>query len=130
MIEDKQQALAFLHNKDNEAHGKHRWHNHTTFKAWIDEMLDEIFTQTQDVNVEQDTQMLKKKFGLKAMQELGAMCIGTTIGIDTVAGFVKYRNEIKKPLKTARPLKQYINELKYNKYFKIIICYIININSW
>ena len=61
--------------------------------------------------VEQDAQIIAKKFGAKIVQELGAMCIGTTVGVDMVADFIKYRNEIKKPLKTARPLKQYVKEL-------------------
>lgn len=107
MIKNKQQALAFLHNKNNETLGKHRWHNHATFKTWIDEMLDEIFIEQK----EDSANILQKKFGIKTAQALGLLCLGTAIEIDTLADFVKYRNEIKKPLKTSRPLKQYIGEL-------------------
>jgi hypothetical protein len=66
---------------------------------------------TQDAKIDADHKMLEKKFGIKTMQDFAQMCIGTVIGIDTLADFVKYRNEIKKPLKTARPLKAYAQEL-------------------
>ena len=104
MIKTKKQALDFLNEKDMQTQGRHLWHHHNTFQQWVCEMLDEIF-------IEQDENILEKKFGKKAMQEIDEMCIGSTIGNKTIAGFVKYRNEIKKPIKTARPLKQFINEM-------------------
>lgn len=66
---------------------------------------------TQDAKIDADHKMLEKKFGIKTMQDFAQMCIGTVVGIDTLADFVKYRNEIKKPLKTSRPLKAYAQEL-------------------
>lgn len=66
---------------------------------------------TQDEKIDADHKMLEKKFGIKVMQDFAQMCIGTVVGIDTLADFVKYRNEIKKPLKTSRPLKAFAQEL-------------------
>lgn len=66
---------------------------------------------TQDEKIDADVKMLEKKFGVKVMQEMEKICIGTVVGIDTLSDFVKYRNEIKKPLKTARPLKAYAQEI-------------------
>lgn len=52
-----------------------------------------------------------KKFGVKATQELKELCIKLELGFSLCVDFVKYRNEIKKPVKTTRPIKMYINEL-------------------
>lgn len=81
--------------------------------AEIESLYEHIFGTgaTQDAKIDADHKMLEKKFGVKIMQEFAQMCIGTIVGIDTLADFVKYRNEIKKPLKTARPLKAYAQEL-------------------
>ena len=81
--------------------------------AEIAQLYEHIFgTGTvQDAKIDTDVKMLEKKFGIKAMQEMAQLCFGTGIGIDTLADFVKYRNEIKKPLKTSRPLKAYAQEL-------------------
>lgn len=65
----------------------------------------------EDLQIDKDVKMLNKKFGVKAMEEIAKMCIGNQIGIDDVADFVNYRNKIKKPLKTERPLKMFIQEL-------------------
>jgi hypothetical protein len=71
-----------------------------------------LTSETQeDVEIDKDVKMLNKKFGVKAMEEIAKMCIGNQIGIDDVADFVNYRNKIKKPLKTERPLKIFIQEL-------------------
>jgi len=66
---------------------------------------------SEENGIDKDVEMLNKKFGIKAMSEIAQKCIGTGIGIDDVANFVKYRNKIKKPLKTERPLKMFIDEL-------------------
>jgi hypothetical protein len=71
-----------------------------------------LASETQeDLQIDKDVKMLNKKFGVKAMEEIAKMCIGNQIGIDDVADFVNYRNKIKKPLKTERPLKMFIQEL-------------------
>lgn len=75
------------------------------------EKLHKDMVEAQDAQIDADAKMLEKKFGTKTMQELAQVCFGTGIGIDTLADFVKYRNEIKKPLKTARPLKAFAQEL-------------------
>lgn len=81
--------------------------------AEIVQLYEHIFgTGTaQDAKIDADAKMLEKKFGVKTMQEMCAICIGTGVGIDTLADFVKYRNEIKKPIRTARPLKAFAQEL-------------------
>lgn len=81
--------------------------------AEIESLYEHIFGTgaTQDAKIDADHKMLEKKFGVKVMQEFAQMCIGAVVGIDTLADFVKYRNEIKKPIKTARPLKAYAQEL-------------------
>lgn len=53
----------------------------------------------------------KTKFGVKATQELKDLCNKLELGFSLCVDFVKYRNEIKKPVKTTRPIKLYINEL-------------------
>lgn len=71
-----------------------------------------LASETQeDLQIDKDVKMLNKKFGVKVMEEITKMCIGNQIGIDDVADFVNYRNKIKKPLKTERPLKMFIQEL-------------------
>lgn len=75
------------------------------------EKLAIINEKEKDAQVDASVKLLENKFGKKSIQELGAVCIGTGIGIDTLADFVKYRNEIKKPLKTSRPLKAFAQEL-------------------
>ena len=71
-----------------------------------------LASETQeDLQIDKDVKMLNKKFGIKAMEEIAKMCIGNKIGINDVADFVNYRNKIKKPLKTERPLKMFIQEL-------------------
>lgn len=71
-----------------------------------------LASETQeDLQIDKDVKMLNKKFGVKAMEEIAKMCIGNQIGIDDVSDFVNYRNKIKKPLKTERPLKMFIQEL-------------------
>lgn len=113
MIKNKQDAIDFLQKKEIETMGKHQWAHHLTFQMWVGEMLDEIFEQeTQDNEIEKDMLFLNKKFTYKAMAEIAEMCVGSNIGIDEIADFVRYRAEIKKPLKTTRPLKLFINELK------------------
>lgn len=109
MIASKQQALNFLSKKNDEANGRHMWHQHNTFKTWVDEMLDEIFGK-EDTNDEAGEKLIKQ-FGKKAMQELNEICFCSTVGQKTLAGFVRYRREIKKPLKTIRPLKQFAQEM-------------------
>ena len=81
--------------------------------AEIESLYEHIFGTgaTKDAKIDADHKMLEKKFGIKVMQDFAQMCIGTVVGIDTLADFVKYRNEIKKPIKTARPLKAYAQEL-------------------
>ena len=54
---------------------------------------------------------LKQKFTDREINRIGAECIGTSISIDLVARYVKYRIEIKKPIKTTRPLKAFIKKL-------------------
>lgn len=70
-----------------------------------------INQEAQDEKIEEDVLFLNKKFTQKKMAEIAEMCVGAKIGIDTVADFVRYRTEIKKPLKTTRPLKLFVNEL-------------------
>ena len=65
----------------------------------------------EDLQMDKNVKMLNKKFGIEAMEEIAKMCMGNKIGIDDVADFVNYRNKIKKPLKTERPLKIFIQEL-------------------
>jgi hypothetical protein len=108
MITSKQQALNFLSKKNNETNSRHQWHQHETFKSWVDEMLDEIFGAD---NAEIDTKIIAQKFGVKAIDELNEIMVGSKAGLKTLAGFIKYRNEIKKPIKTSRPLKQFAQEL-------------------
>jgi hypothetical protein len=74
--------------------------------------IAKLASETQeDLQIDKDVKMLNKKFGIKAMEEIAKMCMGNKIGIDDVADFVNYRNKIKKPLKTERPLKIFIQEL-------------------
>lgn len=74
--------------------------------------IAKLASETQeDLQIDKDVKMLNKKFGVKAMEEIAKMCMGNKIGIDDVADFVNYRNKIKKPLKTERPLKIFIQEL-------------------
>ena len=54
---------------------------------------------------------LKQKFTDRDISRIGAECIRTGISIDLVARYVKYRIEIKKPIKTTRPLKSFIQKL-------------------
>ena len=54
---------------------------------------------------------LKQKFRDREISKIGAECIRTGISIDLVARYVKYRIEIKKPIKTTRPLKSFIQKL-------------------
>ena len=61
--------------------------------------------------VDEDVKFLNKKFGVEKMNEIAKICFGTGIAIEDVASFVRYRIEIKKPLKTERPLKIFIQEL-------------------
>lgn len=75
------------------------------------EKLELINEKEKDAQVDAGVKLLENKFGKKAMQDLAQLCIGKNVGIDTLADFVKYRNEIKKPLKTARPLKAFAQEL-------------------
>lgn len=49
----------------------------------------------------------KTKFGVKATQELKDLCNKLELGFSLCVDFVKYRNEIKKPVKTTRPIKLY-----------------------
>ena len=81
------------------------------FKCKIAELqwvIDQFGIETV---IEKDADFLTKKFGVVAMREIGVECIGTHIGIETVAQYVRYRAEIKKPLKTTRPLKAFIRKL-------------------
>lgn len=74
--------------------------------------IAKLASETQeDLQIDKDVKMLNKKFGVKVMEEIEKMCMGNKIGIDDVADFVNYRNKIKKPLKTERPLKIFIQEL-------------------
>lgn len=67
--------------------------------------------KTEIENKSKDVEFLNKKFGITKMQDIAKMCLGSGIGIEDVASFVRYRAEIKKPLKTERPLKIFIQEL-------------------
>lgn len=67
--------------------------------------------KTEIENKSKDVEFLNKKFGITKMQDIAKMCFGTGIAIEDVASFVRYRIEIKKPLKTERPLKIFIQEL-------------------
>lgn len=79
----------------------------------IDKIIENLkVEETQDEGIEKDVLFLNKKFTQKAMKEISLLCIGSTISIEDVANFVKHRIKIKKPLKTERPLKLFINELK------------------
>lgn len=74
--------------------------------------IAKLTSETQeDLQIDKNVKMLNKKFGIEAMEEIAKMCMGNKIGIDDVADFVNYRNKIKKPLKTERPLKIFIQEL-------------------
>lgn len=75
------------------------------------EKLHKDMVEAQDAQIDADAKMLEKKFSVKVMQEMAQLCFGTGVGIDMLADFVKYRNEIKKPIRTARPLKAFAQEL-------------------
>lgn len=86
--------------------------SHDLIEFMREASIVKLASETQeDLQIDKDVKMLNKKFGVKAMEEIAKMCIGNQIGIDDVADFVNYRNKIKKPLKTERPLKMFIQEL-------------------
>jgi len=64
-----------------------------------------------DNKTENGISYLNSKFTRAEVQRIGAECIGTIVSVDLVARYVKYRIEIKKPLKTTRPLKAFIKKL-------------------
>lgn len=74
------------------------------------ELINKIY-EADDAGMENDVKYLNERFTQKEMKRVAEMCIGTGIGIDTVAQYVRYRNEIKKPIKTTRPLKALIKKL-------------------
>ena len=73
------------------------------------ELVNKIYEEEERVDVE--VKYLNERFTQKEMRAVAEMCIGTGIGIDKVAQYVRYRNEIKKPIKTTRPLKALIKKL-------------------
>lgn len=54
---------------------------------------------------------LKQKFKGKDVSKISEECEKTGINIELVAKYVKYRIEIKKPIKTIRPIKSFIRKL-------------------
>ena len=57
------------------------------------------------------TSILAKKFSKKDTKIIEDECKNNNIDIEFIYDYIKYRNEIKKPVKTIRPLKQYIKKL-------------------
>jgi len=87
---------------------------HTRFYISIDELewVEKLILENnKDAKMEDGTKYLSTKFTQKEMSRIGAMCIGTSIGIDMVAEYVRYRISIKKPLKTTRPLVAMVKKL-------------------
>ena len=77
-----------------------------------DASIEKLLTAKDEAKqIDDDVKFLNKKFGISKMEDIAKMCFGNGIGIDDIANFTKYRNEIKKPLKTERPLKIFIQEL-------------------
>lgn len=73
--------------------------------------LEKLKEISEKEGMDNDVKYLNERFTQKEMRAVKEMCIGTGIGIDTVAQYVRYRNEIKKPIKTTRPLKALIKKL-------------------
>ncbi len=73
--------------------------------------LEKLKEISEKEGLDNDVKYLNERFTQKEMKAVVGMCIGTGIGIDTVAQYVRYRNEIKKPIKTTRPLKALIKKL-------------------
>lgn len=73
--------------------------------------LEKLKEISEKEGMDNDVKYLNERFTQKEMRVVKEMCIGTGIGIDTVAQYVRYRNEIKKPIKTTRPLTALIKKL-------------------
>lgn len=73
------------------------------------ELVNKIYEDEKEIDG--NVKYLNERFTQKEMGRVAEMCMGTGIGIDTVAQYVRYRNEIKKPIKTTRPLKALIKKL-------------------
>jgi len=73
--------------------------------------LEKLKEMNEKEGLDNDVKYLNERFTQKEMRAVAEMCMGTGIGIDTVAQYVRYRNEIKKPIKTTRPLKALIKKL-------------------
>lgn len=76
----------------------------------LDSLYDYIYGKGASKNLSIEDRFVKK-FGVKGTQDLKDLCNRLELGFSLCVDFVKYRNEIKKPVKTTRPIKIYINEL-------------------
>lgn len=77
-----------------------------------DASIEKLAKDKQELKqIDDDVKFLNRKFGVSKMEDIANMCFGTGIAIEDIADFVRYRTEIKKPLKTERPLKIFIQEL-------------------
>lgn len=74
------------------------------------EKLRELAQDDED-SIDAKKEKMFKKFGVKKVKELSDYCNGLEIDFIIVDEFVDYRNELKKPLKTLRPAKSYIDNL-------------------
>lgn len=80
----------------------------------ISQLYEHLFGAGADKEekIDADVKYLNERFTAKEMQKVAGECIGTGIGIDMVADFVRYRNnEIKKPVKTTRPIIALVRKL-------------------
>lgn len=73
------------------------------------ELYEYLFAKDTKINT--SSKIIEKKFGAKEMQILNEICTGTKVDISMLEDFIKYRNEVKKPMKTIRPIKEYAQQL-------------------
>lgn len=76
----------------------------------LESLYDYIYGKGSSKNLSIEDRF-KNKFGVKATQDLKDLCCKYELGFSLCIDFVKYRNKIKKPVKTTRPIVKYIKEL-------------------